>query len=215
MKSKVLRDKILVSSYGHCKSFLMWGRASWKTVTAVWFLLFSLAVTREESNPGAQLCWWLLWRGGPVGLESHMPASMGSSFIAQHSFPLQGTTSSLLRGTASYAPWLCHRHYTTEQECSGQRASLSEITTKLLHLAPYKAIVHTSSYALPRTFFLTWVVFWVCAVEDCLLNVFVYIHRTRVVMCYIWLNGKKSLTGTLSSSAGCKQRACGLELDDL
>lgn len=102
--------------------------------------------------------------------------------------------------SAPCAPWL----WPGEQEHSGQRATLSEITKKLLHLSPYKAIIYTSSYALPRTFVLKWVIFWKCAVEDCLFNVFVYIHSTRVTVCYIWLKGKKSSTGTLSSSAGCK-----------
>lgn len=64
------------TTYARCKRFVTWDRTWWKTVTAVWFPSFSLAVTREESNPGAQLCWWLLWRGGPAETRSRLlPAS--------------------------------------------------------------------------------------------------------------------------------------------
>lgn len=73
--------------------------------SAVWFLSFSLAVTREESNPGAELCCGCSGRVDQQrpDLASYLPASAGSSFIVRHSSPLQGTTPSLLRRTAAFS----------------------------------------------------------------------------------------------------------------
>lgn len=73
--------------------------------SALWFVLFSLAVRREESNPGAQLCWWLLWRGEPADPRSHcLPASLRRKQLCCLTWlPSPETAPSLLRGTAAFS----------------------------------------------------------------------------------------------------------------